>query len=163
MILLSMWSLGAFAQMPKPNLLIFLSEDCPVSQHMVRELQALQEFSEEITLKAVFPMRYSTTESVEKWMQENQLEQFEWILDSTHIYVHRYKPRVVPEAVFLTVNSEMILYKGRITDAFHKVGRRKHGKVSRDLYTYISDYLEGSQEVIPVTNQAIGCLIVVRE
>ena len=137
---------------------VFIAEECPISIQMTQALkESADKFGEEIKFIAVFPNRKSNYKTMVLFLREYGLDQFESILDSDQAIARKYGATITPEVIIVN-NLQEILYRGQISDAYHKVGRRKHGKIQNLLTASIAKILDGF-EVDRPWPKAIGCYI----
>lgn len=138
--------------------LIFISNDCPISNRYAPEINRLYvRFSEQrIVFWLVHPDPGETRQEIGKHAREYQLTVPE-LRDPQHELVKLAKVDVVPSAaVFL--HDRRLVYHGRIDDRFVELGRERPEAVHHEL----ADVLEAlvNHHPVPVANAtAIGCYI----
>ena len=138
---------------------IFLHEFCKVSQYYTLTLRNLyEEFAnEQIQFIGLFPNSSSKLEGIEYFKNKYQIP-FELKTDYEHKYKNAFDAKIMPEVVVYNERADEIIYKGRIDDAYAKVGKRK----SMVSHTELKDILKAIKLNIPYEvkyTQAIGCLI----
>ncbi len=140
------------------SLYVFMSEDCPISQYMLKALAQIDdEYYQRLEVIAVFPIRSSSKSSAQEFLASEGLSFFKIILDHNQEYSRRYEARVVPECKFVSRDG-LVRYSGRITDAYSDLGRKKHRSETHDLQKYLEAFYKHGQKEIEKT-EAIGCKI----
>ena len=91
------------------------------------------------------------------FLEKYGLEMYQRILDEDQRVSRMYGATITPEVV-ITDEAGEILYRGQISNAYHKVGRRKHGQITNMMEQAILSGLDGHalDEPWPA---AVGCFI----
>ena len=149
---------GRLTGQEKLQVYIFLAEECPISIYMTGSLKkTAEELGSAVDFFAVFPNSRSNYKTMGVFVDEHELDQFQRILDEDQSVSKKLGATVTPEAV-ITNSSGQVLYRGGISDAFYKLGRRKHGNVSEYLRDALHKIQQGGSVSQPWPT-AVGCYI----
>lgn len=147
-----------FSQEKKISVYAFVAEECPISIFMASSLQAMAAtYRDQINFYLVFPFATSTHEKAGAFKAENLLNNFTILMDNSQHLTKKLGAKVTPEVV-VTGEGDMILYKGRINDAYAQPGKRKHIYTSNDLAVALEKITNGAEMPRPWKN-AVGCYI----
>jgi peroxiredoxin len=140
----------------KAVVLFFLGTECPVSNGYAPEYARLaKQFAERgVLFYGIHPDPEVTAEAAAQHAAEYRLN-FAIFLDPTHSVVKPAGIQVVPEAVVLSAQGQ-ILYRGRIDDRYSPEGKRREEPSSRDLENALAAVLEGKPPPVAQT-KAFGC------
>ncbi|MEO1514702.1 MAG: redoxin domain-containing protein [Bacteroidota bacterium] len=138
---------------------VFLHESCLISQHYTLDLKKLHEqyASERIVFEGIFPNKSSKAEKIEAFREKYDIP-FALSLDHSQEVTRQWDAEVTPEVVVVAQESQKVLYKGRIDNAYYRVGKRRQVTTTSEL----KDVLEAISQGKPVTTKsrtAIGCFI----
>jgi thiol-disulfide isomerase/thioredoxin len=137
---------------------VFLAEECPISIYMTVALkESAETYKDQVDFIAVFPNSRSNYKTMGLFIEKYGLQRYQRILDENQAISKKYGAKVTPEVVIID-SSDQILYRGQISNAYQKVGRRKHGQITNLLSSAIEKHLDGEDIVKPWPN-AIGCFI----
>ena len=137
---------------------IFLAEECPISIYMTGSLkETARAFESVADFNAVFPNSRSNYKTLGVFVEEHEMNHFQRILDEDQSVSKKLGATVTPEAV-ITDSSGKVLYRGSISDAFYKLGRRKHGSVNEHLRDALHQIQKGGSVSQPWPT-AVGCYI----
>ncbi len=142
---------------------VFLHESCIISQYYTLNLRELSnEFSNEnIQFIGLFPNYSSKPEKIKEFKEKYKIP-FQLKTDYDKIKTIQFEATVTPEVIVFNETQNEILYKGRIDDAYARVGRRKQVIATselKDALTAISNHLPIEvRETTPV-----GCYISMRK
>lgn len=138
---------------------IFMAESCRICEYYSNQLQDLHaEYADETTsFYGVFPNKKSSESSVQKFKDKYELP-FEMLLDKSQVITKKYDARVTPEVVVVEDHSQAIIYKGRIDDAYYRVGRRRQVTQTSELKDVL-EALRSDQSSSIEWQEAIGCVI----
>jgi peroxiredoxin len=142
----------------RANVLVFLTQDCPICNGYSPELRALvNDFKDQ-------PVRFFgiqtdpdlTLEEARKHAKAYGLN-LPVIVDRTHDLVKAAGVKITPEAaVFLKDGT--VAYRGRIDDRYTDLGKKRNAPTRRDLREALASILAGEPVAVPRT-QAVGCSI----
>ncbi len=140
----------------KIKVVIFLSEDCPISQYYAKEISRIDSlFSEEIELECVFPMKSSRNETISNFKKTYNIN-FRTTLDTSQSLAKKYKATTTPEAVI--IKDGIVIYRGSIDNKFADLGKRRNKVSNRYLIDAINQTIFNKEIITPKT-KAIGCNI----
>lgn len=146
------------ANSPDYTVYIFLSEDCPICRYYVHDINELHDKFEsaEINIVGIFPNFSSKPEKINSFVKEYQLS-----ISTKTDYFKKISTRLgatkTPE-VIITNESNSIIYKGRIDNAFAALGKRRRVVTEHNLDDILTQLKNGTQ--IPYTAiETIGCYI----
>jgi peroxiredoxin len=143
----------------RANVLLFLSENCPICQKYTPTIRSLyQEFAEKnIGFFGVFPSPFIVVDSVKNYMKYYALP-FLMLIDSNQTVTRLTKARITPEAVVISSEGD-ILYQGRIDNLFAALGRQRATATTHELLDVLTAL--SSDVAIPSfrNNEPIGCFI----
>ena len=125
---------------------------------MAKPLQeAFQKYGNEVDFYSVFPMKNSTNETAEKFLEKYNLTDFKIKLDPYQGFAKKLEATITPEVVVLNENGE-IAFRGRISDAYNAPGRMKHGVRKNELVEVLQKLTKGENIAEPWAH-AVGCYI----
>jgi len=138
---------------------IFLHESCRISQYYTLTLKALyKEYgNENIQFKGIFPNQ-STEEKDMLGFKEKYGLEFPMVFDKDQKLTQQLGAKITPEVIVVNTQSQAIVYKGRIDNAYYRVGKRRQVTTTSEL----KDVLETAKNGKPLTYKmepAIGCYI----
>ncbi len=138
---------------------IFMAESCRICEYYSIQLRELhEEYADEgLDFYGVFPNRKSSLETVTAYKEKYDLP-FEMIVDRSQEITERYDARVTPEVVVVEDESQAVIYKGRIDDAYYRVGRRRQVSQTSELRDVL-EALRSEQSSSIEWQEAIGCVI----
>ena len=159
LILTSLGSLRAQKYSDSITVNLFLLDECKITQYMIPELQELYDTyqSENLQFVAYFSNFSSKPPKIEAFVEEYKLP----MAIKTDYYKSRAKllgATVAPEVVVYDEKNEEILYQGRISNAYAKIGTRRRVVTQHDLRNSLQAIIENKEIESPVTT-AIGCYI----
>jgi len=143
----------------KISVYIFLHESCRISQYYTLPLKELhQEYAnDQIQFIGLFPNFSSKPKKIQAFKKEYNLP-FELKTDYYHTKKELFDATITPEVVVYNETTKEILYKGRIDDAYARVGRRKRVTNTSELKDVLVEIV--NKAPISVVNApAIGCFI----
>lgn len=147
-----------FYAQQKIQAFVFLAEECPISIYMTQALkESAEEFHQNVDFYAVFPNSRSNYKTMALFVKKYGLDKYQRILDEDQSLSKKYGATITPEAVVIDQDDNLI-YRGRISNAYQKLGKRKHGQITNNLSAVLQAHLEGQNIVAPWPN-AIGCFI----
>lgn len=136
----------------------FVSEDCPISVYMAKEIKnAFDSFPNEFRFNVFFPKLNATQIAAKSFMEKYNLHQIPYQLDQQQIYATKYGIHVVPEVIVLD-HLDHVLYKGRITNAFVAPGKLRRTGIEYDLLKALTLIWKG-EEVPRPWPQPTGCFL----
>ncbi len=147
----------------KYQVIYFLAEDCKICQYYPPLINELKDTyaSDSISFLGLFPNRYSSEESIEKYRNKYQVEiplKREYFATQTKLY----GVTITPEVVIRDVQNDTTIYQGRIDNAFYKLGRRRRVVSEHELKNALEDIVNGRKIRVDKT-QPIGCFITFRD
>ena len=149
---------ACFSQEKKINVYAFVAEECPISIYMASSLKAVADiYAGKANFYLVFPFSTSTNRSANAFKKANGLTQFITRVDKDQQLTRSLTATVTPEVV-ITGAGGIILYQGRINDAYSHPGKRKHIYASNDLNAALENISNG-REMPRTWKPAVGCYI----
>lgn len=141
---------------------IFLSETCPISQFYTLTLKELhKEFAgKQFTFTGIFPNSTSTPETIAEFKKKHELP-FELKSDPEQKITAALKASVTPEVVVQQTKTGAIVYKGRIDDAYFRVGKRRAKVTEPDLKNALTQ-IRNNQPISKPETDAVGCYITLK-
>lgn len=137
---------------------VFVAEECPISIFMCSSLKNIAEtFSANADFILVFPLKTSTLKTANKFKSKNGLQQYSIKIDKQQIFTKQMGATVTPEVV-ITDTLDVVLYRGRINDAYLEPGKRRHIYSNNDLSNALWLITRG-EEVPRPWRKAVGCFI----
>ena len=141
----------------KANVLIFITNDCPIANAYAPEIQSImRDYSPRGA--AFFLVHVDPDLDSEK--AKKHAADFGYdcriLLDPKHLLVKRLEADVTPEAFVISPGG--VVYRGRIDDLFADLGKKRRQARNRDLRTALDAVLAGKQPPNPRT-EAVGCYI----
>ena len=139
------------------TVLVFLDVDCPISQYVIKPLNALQaEYEYQIEVIAVVPGTYYTGQELQGFVIEFDV-QFPLLIDPKLKLVKRLDAHITPE-VFLLDKKGNVLYQGAVDDKYLELGKSKLLPNQSYLDEALHEFTNGTAILNPKT-EAIGCII----
>lgn len=152
-------SLSLLAQEKSLNVYVFIAEECPISIYMAKPLkEAVKQFGMQATFHAVFPSSKSTQATAKQFLKDYDLPQFEILLDTDQSFSTNLGATVTPEVAITNSQTDELLYRGRISNAYAALGRMRHGRRINDLVNMLTRITKG-EKITPPWLPAIGCFI----
>ncbi|MEW6161278.1 MAG: redoxin domain-containing protein [Verrucomicrobiota bacterium] len=141
-----------------PVVLLFLSNDCPISNRYAPEIRRLHEkySARGVRFWLVHPDPAETAEAIRKHAGDYQLP-MALLRDPEHALVKLAEATVTPEAAVFLSNGQRV-YHGRIDDRNVDLGKHRPAPTRRDLEAVLEAILAGRTERFPAA-PAIGCEI----
>jgi peroxiredoxin len=142
----------------KASVVIFVLQDCPISNKYAPEIQRLaDEFEKkEARLFLVHVDPELTDRDAAKHAQEHQYK-LPVLVDRKHELVRALGAKMAPEA-FVIDRDGKVRYRGRIDDRYVALGKPRHEVQRRDLRLALDAVLSGGTVEVRET-EAIGCSI----
>lgn len=152
---------STFSQNKTISAYVFLAEECPISIYMAKPLrEVIEKHSHHVNLLAVFPNAKSTELTAKKFIDDYQLDGFEFILDKDLSLVKKWGATITPEVVIVDQDNK-IIYRGRISNAYSAPGRMNHKQRINDFYATLNNYFS-EKPVNPDWPTAVGCYITMK-
>lgn len=158
--------IALFASQPDPFLdnsakavvLVFVRNDCPISNRYAPELQRLnREFSSRgVSFWMIYPDPGETLESAGRHAKEYGLPG-SVLLDPRHALVKLAGARTTPEAAVFAPGKRLV-YHGRIDDLYVSFGKARRAATTHDVESAVRAVLDG-KSVARASAPAIGCAI----
>ena len=138
---------------------IFLHESCVISQYYTLPLRELHEeyADENVKFIGLFPNFSSKPNQIETFKEKYQVP-FELKTDYYHKKKEEFEATVTPEVVVYNESKGQLIYRGRIDDAYARVGKRKRITTTSELKD-ILESIRNNQPIMVSNTQAIGCFI----
>lgn len=138
---------------------IFIHESCRISQYYTLTLKELHQTygNEHIQFKGVFPNQ-STKEADMLAFQEKYNLDFPMVFDKDQALTQQLGATITPEVIVVHSQSQEIIYKGRIDNAYFRVGKRRQITTSHELKEVLEANKVGKL-VGAKAQPAIGCFI----
>lgn len=152
----------AFAQKDY-NIYVFIAEECPISIYMAKPLrETVKQFDQQANFYAVFPSKKSTEATAAEFLKQYDLPQFQVLMDNDKNFTKKMGAEVTPEVAITDVETEEILYCGRISNAYASPGKMRHGQRINDLTNMLTRITKGEKIAKPWL-PAVGCFITFAE
>lgn len=138
---------------------IFMLEDCLITQFYTL---ALREIHEEyapynIAFIGLFPNRFSKPEAIDSFQQKYQIP-FLLKTDYFQTKTQKFGATVTPEVIIYNHTLDEVLYKGRIDNAYYRVGKKRGTTTTADLKDALEAIVRGEPVAVKET-EAVGCYI----
>lgn len=139
------------------TILVFLDIDCPISQYVIKPLNAIQTGNKnQVQIVGVIPGTYYSAQEMTDFVAEYDIE-FSVLNDEKMALVKKLNATITPE-VFLVNEAGTIVYQGAVDDKFAKLGKSKPLVGTSYLNAALNQHLQGLVVDVPAT-EAIGCII----
>ena len=140
------------------TVVVFLHTECVISRYYTATLREIyQDFHQRgVNFFAVFPDPSLQQSDIDAFSVKFSLP-FKGQSDPNLAWTHALNARITPE-VFLLQDGEQVLYRGRIDDAYFKIGGKRPEARTRDLRDALQLAVNGI-EFEPRRTEAIGCFI----
>ncbi len=141
---------------------VFMLEDCLITQFYTPQLRSLyREFSPyNIRFEGLFPNKYSKPEKIDSFRIAYEIP-FELKTDYFQKKTNLMGATVTPEVCVYNHTYNEIIYKGRIDNAYYKVGKKRGVTNTAELKEVLEAIVRGEPVLIPDT-EAVGCIINLR-
>jgi len=138
---------------------VFLHESCVISQYYTLPLRELHEeyANENVQFIGLFPNFSSKPDQIEAFKEKYQIP-FELKTDYYHKKKEKFEATVTPEVVVYNESKGKLIYRGRIDDAYARVGKRKRITTTTELKNVLES-IRNNQPIMVSNTQAIGCYI----
>jgi len=138
---------------------VFLHESCIISQYYTLPLREMnqQYANEQIQFVGLFPDFSSKPDQIESFKKKYQIP-FQLKADYYHQKKEALGATVTPEVVVYNETKGSILYKGRIDDAYARIGQRKRVTSTSELKDVL-EAIKNDQPILIAETQAVGCFI----
>jgi hypothetical protein len=149
---------GLIAQ--RVQLIVFMSETCPICKSVTSELRRIDETYPDslLSITAYFPARTAPKkETLSQFARKYKLG-FDLRPDSNFSNAKHFNAKITPEAILIDVSTNRIVYRGMIDDSFASVGKRRTVVKNQYLRNAIESWRNGETPRISET-QPIGCII----
>jgi hypothetical protein len=150
--------LNLFGQDRKAAVLFFITNDCPITNSYVPEINRIVADYEvrKIAFYAVYTDPTVSIPAIRRHAREFGLH-FPLIPDPAHDLVHKVGATVTPEVAVLERGGKLV-YLGRIDDWYVDFGKRRPAPTQRYLRQALDAVLGGRPVAIPNVNP-VGCFI----
>lgn len=138
---------------------VFLHESCLISQYYTLPLRQLNdEFAnDKIQFVGIFPNLSSEINKIQAFKDKYKIS-FDLKTDYDKTRTEQFGATITPEVIIFDEAQNKILYKGRIDDAYARVGKRKQVTSTSEL----QDALVAISKNLPIEvteTEAVGCYI----
>lgn len=143
---------------PAATVLIFVSDDCPISNRYIPEILRLRDSysGRGVRFWMVHPDATETAEAIRKHDKEFGLT-IPALRDPQHDLVKLAKAEVTPSAAVFARDGRLV-YHGRIDDRVAELGQERPYPARRDLSEAVEALLAG-RAVKETETTAVGCII----
>ncbi|MEL7531767.1 MAG: hypothetical protein AAFN10_10685 [Bacteroidota bacterium] len=150
---------SALASPDQITVYVFLHEACLISQYYTLPLRQLHEeyANEQIAFVGLFPNASSRLDKIEDFKATYNIP-FVLQIDEDQQKTEAFGASITPEVVVYNETKAQILYKGRIDDAYARVGQRRRTSNSSELKDVLLALSLGQEVQTPHT-PAVGCFI----
>jgi hypothetical protein len=148
----------SFCQKAKPKVYVVISEECPICIYMSKPLNEIfEKYKSKVDFQLVFPLSLSNYKTMQLYKKKYNLSNIPGYLDEDQSLSKKLGATVTPEAI---VENEkgVIVYRGRINDAYYSPGRLRHAANKNDLIDVIEAVLNRKSIATPWP-KAVGCYI----
>ncbi len=138
---------------------IFLHDECVISQYYTLPLREMHEAyaNENLQFIGLFPNFSSKPDNIQAFKEKYKIP-FELKNDYFHTKKEEFEATVTPEVVVFNESKGKIVYKGRIDDAYARVGQRKRFTSTSELKDVL-EAIANNQPIQVAQTEAIGCFI----
>lgn len=138
---------------------VFLHEACIISQYYTLPLRELHEeyANDSIEFVGLFPNLSSKPRDIQAFQDTYDIP-FELKHDYFHLKKEALGVTVTPEVVVYNETKGRITYRGRIDDAYVRIGQRKRVITTSELKDVL-EAITDNQPIEVVETQAVGCFI----
>lgn len=142
----------------KATVLIFVRDDCPISNRYAPEIGRLQaEFEPQgIAFRLIHPDPEATAEGVEQHLKA-YYSSMQALRDPAHRLVAWAGTSITPEAAVVSGPATLV-YRGRIDDQWVELGQARPEPSTHDLRTLLLRLVAGEELTFEAT-PAVGCYI----
>lgn len=136
--------------------LVFLSQECPISNQYVSELNRIAKAQPEgqVEFFGVISDRGTTRAKAAEFAKSFGV-QFPILFDATGEIAERFAPTHVPQAFVLNREGE-IVYQGRIDNLYASLGKRRPRATEQDLVDALAAVLKGATPAVK-QSEIVGC------
>lgn len=141
------------------SMLIYLLQDCPISNHYAKEIQRIcaDYLTRNLHCYLVYVDPTASAADLRKHVKEYGYTAFPAIPDLRHNLVTATKPENTPEAALVNSAGD-VLYVGRIDDSYETLGTVRSQPTQRNVREALDAALSGKPVPNPRT-KAVGCSI----
>lgn len=138
---------------------IFLEGECRISQFYTKTLNELHErfANKNIIFTGVFPGQTTKQADIAAFKVKYDIP-FALVFDKQQALTKKFEAKITPEVVVYRPKENKIIYKGRIDDAYFRVGKRRNVVTSNELKDVLR-CINTNQPVNTSWKEAIGCYI----
>jgi peroxiredoxin len=149
----------AYCQLKKDSIqvLIFLSESCPVCQQTTEELRRIRLAFPNVKMTGIFPSPSSTIETRKAFAAKYKID-FQVLGDPQKELTRRYNAKITPEAMLTLAGDSLVLFSGKIDNRFESIGKRRTITTNYYLYEAIESILKGKSPSASRI-EPVGCII----
>jgi len=150
--------LHPFRPSGKASVILFITNDCPISNGYAREIRRIcEQFSGQASCYLSYVDPDLTPQQVAKHVADYGHGDYPAIIDRKHVLVKATGATVTPEAVVVSAAGR-IEYRGRIDNKYVTWGTSRPEVTERDLRSAIQAVVEG-RPVATANTKAVGCFI----
>jgi hypothetical protein len=137
--------------------LVFLRQDCPVSNRYAPVIQKISsERADDVRFWLVFPDKTETSNRIQKYLQDYGYR-LPGLRDPEHVLVKLAQAETTPEVAVFDHNRHLI-YHGRIDNWYVEFGRPRPAPTTHELSDAIEAALSG-KAISPSAVKGVGCYI----
>ncbi len=137
---------------------IFLHDECIISRYYTLTLNDLYAKYKDIAhFTGVFPNTQVDQDRMDGFQEKYEVK-FELLFDKDYVLTNEFGATVTPEVFVVDIESDEVVYFGRIDNAYARVGR-KRTRVTRHELANVLDDLRNKKMTNVANQPAIGCII----
>jgi len=141
----------------------FMSEECKICQYYSLTQQELYDaYNDDYTsFVGLFPNGFSSPSSIEEYQKKYNIP---FILKKEFFQTKtkKFGATITPEVVVYNESKEEIIYKGRISNAYASLGKRRRVITQQELKTVLEDLKNNVTPTVQNT-EPIGCFIMLKK
>lgn len=142
----------------KASVIVFITNDCPISNRYAREIRRIcEEFASSTACYLSYVDPDLTPQQAAKHMVDYGHGDYSAIIDRSHTLVKAAGATVTPEAVVVSAGGK-IEYRGRIDNKYVTWGTARREATEFDLRAAIQAVAEG-RPVATANTKPVGCFI----
>ncbi len=135
----------------------FLLDQCKISEFYAPSLHKFAEEYDEFHFVGYFPNFSSKKIAIDKFSISYQIP-FDLKTDYFKSKTQKFDVTILPTVVVFDEKREKILYKGKIDDRFHSVGKQKRYVKNHYLKNALKN-IESNKSIDTAFTQAVGCFV----
>ncbi len=150
---------SSFEQKDSIVVYFFLLDECKISQYYTPQMiEIYQMYHSDLTqFVGIFPNFASKKKNIEKFREKYNIP-FPLKTDYFKKQTKKFGTTILPEVVVYNKSKDIMLYKGRIDNAYVNVGKRRRVVTKSDLKDVLTKVVN-NQAIEFYETTAIGCFI----